>query len=95
MRAVHAPGTQRQRADRPGRGPQRLDDPGRADDIGDRVQRADLVELDLVHADAVHLGFGLRQDVENRAGARGDRGIQAHGCNRGADRCQPDMGGWW
>ncbi len=49
------------------------------------------MELDLVHADAMHFGFGLGQDGENRAGARGDCRIQSHGRNRGADRGQSDV----
>jgi len=91
MRRMHSPRSQRQRAYRPGRRPQGLDDPGGADDIRDGVERAHLVELDLVHADTMHLSFGFGEHCENRLGARGDRGIQAHAGNCSADRRQPDM----
>ena len=52
-----------------GRGPggrlEGVDEPGRADDVRDGVPRPDLVEGDVLHRNAVHLGLRLREHGED------------------------------
>ena len=83
---LHTAGPERQRADGPARGAAMHDDVGGRDDVGDRIPGPDLVERHRLDADAVDLGLGLRQPLEDR-----DRGIAHRRLERGGTDVAADV----
>ena len=66
MRGSHASGAQRQRPGAPARGANQRDQLRGRDNIDDRVDGADFVKRHRVLRDPMHLGFGAREQREDR-----------------------------